>query len=402
MTPCFTACLRRMGPALLLVGAAACSQRSGPPAEVEIRGTDPATGAPAAVATAPAGQSASPGRGGIVSYETYQTVVANDGETVAQLADRVGLSGSELAAYNGLTPSHQMRRGDELVLPPRPGGYGTGGTALAAAPAPAGGIEQTPLPGAQPGLSVPAATEPASPLPPLSPSAEPGLSQPPSAEPGAASGAWSPALAEAAIDRSTGLNPDGSLGAPPSSAEPVPPEPEPRRELASPLLGQYQTGAGGTNAVVQPPIRPESASPAPAAGPAAAGTQVAAVAPPNVSMRKPVDGPVAIAFNKGAGPARNDGVDFAAPAGAPVVAAADGEVALVSQSLGGLGTIVLVRHQNDLLTVYGRIDSVTVAKGDRVQSGQQIGVVANTASGEPRMHFEVRRGAESLDPMLFL
>ncbi len=119
-------------------------------------------------------------------------------------------------------------------------------------------------------------------------------------------------------------------------------------------------------------------------------------------MQKPVDGPVAIAFNKGAGPARNDGVDFAAPAGAPVVAAADGEVALVSQSLGGLGTIVLVRHPNEILTVYGRIDSVTVAKGDKVQRGQQIGVVAGTASGEPRMHFEVRRGAESLDPMLFL
>ncbi len=111
---------------------------------------------------------------------------------------------------------------------------------------------------------------------------------------------------------------------------------------------------------------------------------------------------MAIPFNTGAGPDRNDGVDFAAPAGAPVVAAADGEVALVSQSLGGLGTIVLVRHPDDLLTDYGRIDGVSVAKGDPISRGQQIGVVSDAAAGEPRMHFEVRRGAESLDPMQFL
>ena len=120
-------------------------------------------------------------------------------------------------------------------------------------------------------------------------------------------------------------------------------------------------------------------------------------------MRRPVQGPIAIGFNKGNGPARNDGVDFAAPAGSKVVAAMDGEVALVSQSLGGLGTIVLMRHRDELLTVYGRIDGVTVKKGDIVSAGQQIGVVSNaTAPAEPRMHFEVRRGSESLNPTDFL
>ncbi len=58
MTLCFKACLRRAGPMLLLVAAAACSQRSGPPAEVDIRGTNPHAARPAAVATAPGGPSA--------------------------------------------------------------------------------------------------------------------------------------------------------------------------------------------------------------------------------------------------------------------------------------------------------------------------------------------------------
>jgi murein DD-endopeptidase MepM/ murein hydrolase activator NlpD len=315
--------------------------------------------APSGVTAAAPGAAAAPDAVGIVSYDGYQTVVAREGDTVADLAGRVGLSASELAAYNGLTPGHAMLAGDELVLPQRPGGYGSG-TAVAAAPATVavsdgtGSIEQAPLAAAG------TAADPAAP------------------------GGWSPEIAAAAIERSTGLNADGSLGAPPSSAEPMPPEPEPRRELESPELGQYQTGVAAA-----PPA------------PAPTEERVAAAAP-NLRMQKPVDGPVAIPFNKGAGPERNDGVDFAAPAGAPVLAAADGEVALVSQSLGGLGTIVLVRHGGDLLTVYGRVDGVSVAKGDPVTQGQQIGVVSGAASGEPRMHFEVRRGAESLDPMQFL
>jgi murein DD-endopeptidase MepM/ murein hydrolase activator NlpD len=368
---------RAAGAALLLIAAAAagCGPRGERQAEVEIRGTDPgATGAPAAIAAAPAGAAGAPDAQGIVSYDGYQTVVAGAGDTVADLAGRVGLSASELAAYNGLMPAHALQAGDELVLPPRPGGYGT---AVAAAPPAAatgvgtgglaGAIEQAPLPAAG-----------AAGTPP---------------------GGWSPEIAAAAIDRSAGLNPDGSLGAPPSSVEPVPPEPAPRRELESPDLGQYQTGTSGSVPAMPPPAaRPAGAD----AGTDGGAEERVAAAAPGLRLQKPVEGPVAIPFNKGAGPARNDGVDFAAPAGAPVVAAADGEVALVSESLGGLGTIVLLRHGENLLTVYGRIDGVTVAKGDAVGRGQQIGVVAGAASGEPRMHFEVRRGAESLDPMEFL
>ena len=176
----------------------------------------------------------------------------------------------------------------------------------------------------------------------------------------------------------------------------MPPNPSPKRELESPDLSQYQTEES-TGVTSQP-----DADPTPTEVPDA--TQVAAApATAEVRMRRPVDGPIAIGFNKGSGPARNDGVDFAAPAGSKVIAAMDGEVALVSQSLGGLGTIVLMRHRDDLLTVYGRIDGVVVKKGDVLSAGQQIGVVSDAASpAEPRMHFEVRRGSESLDPALFL
>src|SRR5690606_9923836 len=231
----------------LVAGLAACG--GGEPerrAAVEIRGTDPGASVPSGVAsepTAPAAlapPAASPGAGGVVDYGSYQSVIARDGDTVSDLAARVGLSASELGAYNGLTPSHTLRSGDELVLPPRPGGYA--GTAVAAAepepavaPPVASAIETVPLPGdAAPAEAVAAAA-------PVSEQA----SGPDSAE------SWSPDLAAAAIDRSTGLNPDGSLGAPPSSVEPLPPEPVARRELQSPGFGQYQTGSVGTS--VPPP-----------------------------------------------------------------------------------------------------------------------------------------------------
>ncbi|GMG82715.1 hypothetical protein LNKW23_19280 [Paralimibaculum aggregatum] len=55
---------------------------------------------------------------GIVQYDGYTAALARDGETVAQLAGRIGVSASALAAYNGLTPGHSLRDGDELVIPP--------------------------------------------------------------------------------------------------------------------------------------------------------------------------------------------------------------------------------------------------------------------------------------------
>ncbi|HET7408665.1 MAG TPA: LysM domain-containing protein, partial [Paracoccaceae bacterium] len=119
----------------LMAGLAACGggdrERR---ADVEILGTNPnadASAVAAAEPTAPVGPVAQPDASGVVDYGSYQTAVAHQGDTVADLAARIGLSASELGAYNGLTPSHTLREGDELVLPPRPGGYA--GTAVATA-----------------------------------------------------------------------------------------------------------------------------------------------------------------------------------------------------------------------------------------------------------------------------
>lgn len=374
--------------ALLVAG---CTTGSGAKAPVEHRGTDPSS-------TATTAPPPSTGGSGIVTNGTDRYLVAEKGDTVATLAARHGFSASELAGYNGLTPDTTLFVGQDLVVPP---GAVSSGSAVAGAgggfPATGGvtdgTVEARPLPGA-------GGTDGTIPGDGGTGVATDGTT------PGTTGGGvprWSPELAADAIARSgdgtatggTGLKEDGRLGAPPSSTKPVPEAPGEARNLKSPGLDQYQTKASDDAAA--------RTGPPPPADVAAVDTNRTADTGRKVKLQRPVSGPIAVGFGEGAGPAKNDGVDFAAPAGAPVVAADDGEVALVSETLGGLGTIVLVRHKEELLTVYGRVDKVGVKKGDIVRRGQKIGVVAGAETPDKsRMHFEVRRGATVLDPMGFL
>jgi len=193
--------------------------------------------------------------------------------------------------------------------------------------------------------------------------------------------------------------------------QPAPVQPAPVQPPASeqpPVPSQVPDLTTGQPTGPTPPARPvetlttpqeQVVEPQVAATPPPETTAPRSGEAPQLRLIPPVRGTIVIGFQQGAGRSRNDGIDYAAPAGSAVVASANGEVALVSQSLGGLGTIVLVRHPGDYLTVYGRIEGVNVVKGDLVERGQPIGKVAATT--EPRMHFEVRKGAESLDPEQF-
>ncbi len=86
--------------AAVLAVAGCVSTQSPDRAAVEIKGSDPAVTSPAAPA-APA--STVPDARGIVTYDGYQAAVARSGDSVASVARRIGLSASELGAYNGLS-----------------------------------------------------------------------------------------------------------------------------------------------------------------------------------------------------------------------------------------------------------------------------------------------------------
>ena len=110
-----------------IILAACTGGREGPKPEVQIRGSDPNqalqnTGANTLNNAIIQGAD----QDGIVTYDGYQSALARDGDTVETVAGRVGLSAAQLGAYNGLPATHRLQAGDELVLPPRPGGYGGG------------------------------------------------------------------------------------------------------------------------------------------------------------------------------------------------------------------------------------------------------------------------------------
>jgi murein DD-endopeptidase MepM/ murein hydrolase activator NlpD len=112
-------------------------------------------------------------------------------------------------------------------------------------------------------------------------------------------------------------------------------------------------------------------------------------------LAMPVGGQIIRPYSKG----KNDGVDIGASAGASVAAAGDGTVAAITKNTEGV-PIVVIRHADNLLTVYGGIDGVTVAKGATVKRGQPI---AKVRTGNPAfVHFEVRQGFDSVDPMKYL
>ena len=56
---------------------------------------------------------------GVISYPNYQVVVARRGDTVSDVANRIGLPSSDLARYNGLTPGDPLREGEVIALPRR-------------------------------------------------------------------------------------------------------------------------------------------------------------------------------------------------------------------------------------------------------------------------------------------
>ena len=334
---------------------------------------------------------------GILTYPTYQAVVARRGDTVASVADRIGLGAAELASYNALRPTDPLRDGETLLLPRRVAGgaLGTGntgtiigGSGIGVQPLDVAGIATTALDrvGGSTAAAAPAVSGP-----------EPqrhkvargetafsiariyGVSAKSIAD-------WNGLPADLAVREGQLLIiPVAAAGAPvrpadveqtapgvgsptpvpPSASEPLPDEnvtpaaQKPKETPASPDLGEQRSSASAAKFVM------------------------------------PVDGKIIRAYSKG----KNDGIDISAAAGSSVKAAADGVIAAITKDTEQV-PILVIRHAGGLLTVYAGLDGIKVAKGAKVKRGQTIAAVR---AGNPAfVHFEVRKGVDSIDPLQFL
>jgi lipoprotein NlpD len=98
----------------------------------------------------------------------------------------------------------------------------------------------------------------------------------------------------------------------------------------------------------------------------------------------------------------HDGVDIAAPAGTPVLAADAGTVIFAGRERG-YGNLVIVQHSGGYATVYGHNQRNLVSTGAIVSRGQEIAEMGATgrASG-PNLHFEVRYENHAQNPLAYL
>jgi len=98
----------------------------------------------------------------------------------------------------------------------------------------------------------------------------------------------------------------------------------------------------------------------------------------------------------------NRGVDIAGKAGDAVVAARDGRVVLVSNALAAYGTMIVLMHDETLLTAYALLDKTHVKEGEMVRKGQKIADMGHGAAGGGVLHFEIRERGTPVDPLLYL
>ena len=111
---------------------------------------------------------------------------------------------------------------------------------------------------------------------------------------------------------------------------------------------------------------------------------------------KPIDGEISSPFSYDVN--GNQGINIQAPQGEPVKATNDGTIVLVSRG-SNQPTVVLIRHDSEILSAYSNISDVNLSKGDRVKRGQIIGVVS---MGADHLHFEIIKGTDRIDPITFL
>lgn len=360
-------------------------------------GFDTSKAAAAAVADKP-----KPDANGVLSYPNYQVAVARRGDTLASLAARVGADAKALSRHNGIDANTKLREGEIVALPKR----------VAA-------VSQETIQKSDVAQSLTPTAIDVTPLAPAPTTGDSDVAEPLRHKVEAGETAFTIArLYDVPVrDLSdwNGLGPDLAV-----------------REGQFLLVPVKTSGASGD--VTKPgqgsvtPIPPSSARPQPredaapgsastaptVASAAASGTAAAATAaanaakPPSPNLEKeasapkseaimvfPASGNIIRAYKKG----KNEGIDIGAPAGASVKAAMAGTVAAVTKDTNGISILVL-KHDNGLLTVYTNIDNVAVKKGDKVGKGQTIAKVRKAAT--PFVHFEVRKGLESVDPMRYL
>ena len=262
------------------------------------------------------------------------------GDTLYSIAFRKGVDFRDLAKWNGIAAPYTIWPGQHLRLSPPPGG----------APSPHAAV---------------ATTEKARPTPAAAAPSAPVFESVPA-----------------------------SASAPPASPHvSTAPGPATARAVHAPTVAAAPATAVSTEVPVAG--EPKAAVPPPAPAVASGGSRAAG----GVSWHWPADGQIIKRFTPGdAVP----GIEIAGKAGDPVRAAADGVVVYSGNGLVGYGELVIIKHNDSLLSAYGHNSKRLVKEGQRVSAGQQIAEMGSSGASRVELGFQIRKDGNPVDPLNYL
>lgn len=180
-------------------------------------------------------------------------------------------------------------------------------------------------------------------------------------------------------------------------------------------LSRKTVASSGTAVATRPAAKPASKPATPSASkPAAkpAQTTTAQVNKPATAQKPaaapaatgkwlwPAEGAVISRFSSSS--SLNKGIDIAGSLGQPVRASGKGTVVYAGGDLRGYGEMVIINHDDTYISAYGHNRRLLVNEGQQVSAGQQIAEMGSTGTDRVKLHFEIRRQGNPVDPLQYL
>jgi murein DD-endopeptidase MepM/ murein hydrolase activator NlpD len=326
---------------------------------------------------------------GIISYSTYEVAVARKGDTIKSIADRLGLKSQNIAAYNGMSSLEKLNDGQLISLPNR---TDKRKFQLKNSTSKRNEVNVTELAS----TAIETATSKKKVIKKSTSEQE---NEPIRHKVSRGETAFTISRLYNVSIRSladwNGLDSNYTIREGQYLLIPLP---------RDKIVTEVATVKPGKNSKTPSPPSSAEALPEPiptenleiTSGKSKSSTRPENIEPSNTGQFSyPVNGKIIRDYVKN----KTDGIDISAPEGTPIVAAEKGIVAAITSDTQEVPIIVL-KHEGNLLTVYAGIGDIGVKEKEKVLKSQLLGKIR---PGNPSfLHFEVRRGFESIDPMEFL
>ncbi len=99
---------------------------------------------------------------------------------------------------------------------------------------------------------------------------------------------------------------------------------------------------------------------------------------------------------------RHKGIDIAGKRGDPVRAVAAGKVVYAGTGVTGYGSLLIIKHNDTYLSAYGHNEQLLVSENMNIRAGQQIATMGSSGTDTVKLHFELRRRGQPIDPLTLL